>query len=452
VKLDSLAEKVADEIRQVMGIDSCQIILKEMKSENGTFDLVLLHVGRWDPKSNQFEKNEKGYYTVPGGTTRLVAELGKMCYASDVKDPEIRRIKKYKEYDPRTRSELAIPIKDRAGQIRGVLNVESPIPNRFSSADIRFLKLVAHYLESHFVIHFLFDYMSEIHQIALIQHNYEESLKEIAGGALRVLGADSVLIFEYRTGEGLVDKEATVAGNISSDKRAIDMRRAQPNNIPLAVIEHGESIFADDTASHPILSGKTTTAMDGFAKRFHEREGIKSTAALPLKIQGSNADASETVGAMFVNYRRPYRFKGVERYMDILGDLAATTIKVSREKQIARERIEQIRKFGDNLSRCLTIQELWNKVVSGTRQFVNSEISSLFIFDKIDGRLHRKCIAGFDGADYSDIAPDESYLPGEYLTGKACPANETNPGIIESADAENDKTVNKDALSIRLNE
>ena len=45
--------------------------------------------------------------------------------------------------DPTTRSELAVPLVNRAGQAIGVLNVESPLANTFSAEDIQFFQPIA---------------------------------------------------------------------------------------------------------------------------------------------------------------------------------------------------------------------------------------------------------------------------------------------------------------------
>ncbi|MFH1892424.1 MAG: GAF domain-containing protein [Candidatus Zixiibacteriota bacterium] len=109
-----------------------------------------------------------------------------------------------------------------------------------------------------------------------------------------------------------------------------------------------------------------------------------------------------------------------------------------------KRRLEEIREYQRQFSAADDPGILCKRIAELTRSFVNSEISSLFIFSKSTGRLERKHTAGFDGRDYSCIAPDEWYRPGKFLTGQACPLDAyTEAKIIESANAERDKHTNK---------
>jgi len=89
------------------------------------------------------------------------------------------------------------------------------------------------------------------------------------------------------------------------------------------------------------LSGPRTDRFD--RPRFVEREGIKSSAGVLLKVE------NEIVGVMFVNYRRPITFGPEVRYrIEIFANQAALAIRNARlyrdvketqEKLIASERL-----------------------------------------------------------------------------------------------------------------
>ncbi|MBS1705627.1 MAG: GAF domain-containing protein [Armatimonadetes bacterium] len=65
------------------------------------------------------------------GVIAFVAAEGKPFLSGDVTEEPV-----YRSYVENTQSELAVPVRDRTGRIRAVVNVESDQPNHFKEADI----------------------------------------------------------------------------------------------------------------------------------------------------------------------------------------------------------------------------------------------------------------------------------------------------------------------------
>ena len=65
--------------------------------------------------------------------------------------PKVTREDDYIELEPLTKSELAVPIKDEEGRLRGVLNLESNISGTFTSADIWELATFARSITPHLI-------------------------------------------------------------------------------------------------------------------------------------------------------------------------------------------------------------------------------------------------------------------------------------------------------------
>ncbi|MBC7248844.1 MAG: GAF domain-containing protein [Anaerolineae bacterium] len=87
--------------------------------------------------------------------------------------------------------------------------------------------------------------------------------------------------------------------------------------------------------------------------------------------------------------------------------------KVSREAEARRRWLDVLHILSQRLTGVSQLDPLFQLVVDTTRERLNAEISSLFLLEK--GRLVRKAIAGVE----NEWFPEESYEPGQGLTGRA---------------------------------
>ncbi|MFH1892471.1 MAG: GAF domain-containing protein [Candidatus Zixiibacteriota bacterium] len=323
--IDSLSQKVASEILRIMDVDCCQIALKERMVEEDRL-VVYFNTG-WNLEGRGLSTDDQERYILSGGVVGEVAHKGETTYIPDLDDKSNPLSGLYKRYNDEMRCELAVAIRDKAGSPIGVLNVEHRDKNFFDETDITFLESIASIIENHFVIRFLLDAQAEIYQVANLQEDYRVRLEQIAKGVLKVLRADSVLLFEYESGEFKKNTTQLAVGNIKSATNELTVSVPDAGkHIPQEVIAHNSSIFANRTEDDAILSGRTTTEQRVDNKqRFYEREGVKSSAALLLR----SPKESEILGVMFVNYKRYYEVEKLSRYMEIFASLAGTAIKTS---------------------------------------------------------------------------------------------------------------------------
>lgn len=88
-----------------------------------------------------------GPYQGPLACMHLEQGVG-VCWASASRDeavvvPDVHAFEGHIACDPATRSEVVVPVRDGAGVVRGVLDVDSAQPDAFSDADAQGLAQVA---------------------------------------------------------------------------------------------------------------------------------------------------------------------------------------------------------------------------------------------------------------------------------------------------------------------
>jgi len=150
-----------------------------------------------------------------------------------------------------------------------------------------------------------------------------EVLKKIARNALLTLDADNVAVYQYHADRNEFNSPPVMDGHFEDpDAMNTDL---SPEDSPFEFVKRGRSQFIPDVYQHkePALVSPSSQGR----RRFVEREGVKSCAALVLR----SAEAGGVVGLLFVNFRRHHEFSGEEkRAMDALATSAAQAIRNAR--------------------------------------------------------------------------------------------------------------------------
>ncbi|MBN1155641.1 GAF domain-containing protein [candidate division KSB1 bacterium] len=147
-------------------------------------------------------------------------------------------------------------------------------------------------------------------------------LNSITFNTFITMDADLVILYRYNESTREVAHPPFVHG----DLRFPDVmhRPFHKNDVQFKVIEARRDIFASDVKherrfSHEEIKNKKIKEDE---LKFADREGIKSCAALLLKVK------NEIVGMMFINYRRRQKFDADQkRIMKILANQAALAIR-----------------------------------------------------------------------------------------------------------------------------
>ena len=163
-----------------------------------------------------------------------------------------------------------------------------------------------------------------------------EVLRQVARSARSVLGADLVDVYEYIE----ADNRYILPPILEGERRDPFVPKDQifDDDVIVRVIKGREPIYNPDAQTEPLLTGLfTVERLHRPDKRFVVREGILSSAAIPLKAAG------KTVGAMFVNYRVRQAFTREQRgAIELFANQAAMAIYNARVYEQARGRIEAL--------------------------------------------------------------------------------------------------------------
>ena len=134
--LNALGQEVLEHLEKMMRYERGAIALRDETSG----ELQLMAHARMSLDERAYRKEierVQGFFEIPQGITRWVAEHGEVVRAGDVKnDP------RYLEADPAIKSEMAVPLKV-GERLIGALNVESVELDAFSEHDERLLVTVA---------------------------------------------------------------------------------------------------------------------------------------------------------------------------------------------------------------------------------------------------------------------------------------------------------------------
>ncbi|MFQ5652801.1 MAG: ATP-binding protein [bacterium] len=156
----------------------------------------------------------------------------------------------------------------------------------------------------------------------------EETLNQIASSARQVLGADPVILFQHDAVKRKFVPPAIYAGELVEEEEYVRTFAFRSQTFAELIVADGQSLYFEreqDIEQHPFMTLPLQNPLEGRPSiRFHEREEIKSMAALVLKA------GREPVGLMFLNYRTRQEFTpATKKLMNTFGSYAAIAIKNS---------------------------------------------------------------------------------------------------------------------------
>ena len=177
--------------------------------------------------------------------------------------------------------------------------------------------------------------LTELYEIGLplvsltSAHKLSQTLEGIVIDAKDKLGADVITLYQYDQDRAEFVTPPTIAGEI---REPLHMQaKIYKDDVAARIVQKRQPYFASDAKNDPFILGPRPRP--GWPPRFIKREGIKSSAGIPLMV------GEETVGLMFVNYRTPHHFTEDEkRLIRIFAHQAAIAIQNARWFERASER------------------------------------------------------------------------------------------------------------------
>jgi signal transduction histidine kinase len=183
------------------------------------------------------------------------------------------------------------------------------------------------------------DVLTSLHRVGqdiAAARQTSQVLKEIAHSAQALLDAHIVMVYRYHRESNTVD-QPVIAGE-STDKYRLKLDLNQ-DNILTWLLRETRPYYSPDAPQDPLLAIQTAidAAENGKPRpTFVQLQNIKSFAGIPLVADG------ETVGVMFVNYRRRRQFDADDQQAhELFAQQAAVAIKNAASAEFARDLIVQ---------------------------------------------------------------------------------------------------------------
>ncbi len=264
------------------------------------------------------------------GITGSVAKTGQAMIISDVGNDPDRLYFSHAAF-PATMAELAVPIKV-SNQVVAVLDIEANRKNAFGNEDRQAMEFIsAHLSEIYKQTHLLGRYKklaelsTKLASTVIGVRDLGMLFKEIGLMAMEVLDAQ-LIGYYYKDPQNDGIKGPYTSGAVLSPEYTEPKYTSNP--LILKLFSGAEIRTFPDAQKEADLLG--TVSSSGLDQPFVIREGIVSCAAVPLAARG------ETIGLMFVNYRRPEKFsRELLDTIEIIAPLAALGIQNSIQEEIS---------------------------------------------------------------------------------------------------------------------
>ncbi len=290
------------------------------------------------------------------------------------------------------RSMLLVPI-TLEGKVSGVISADMDGLNGFDEHDQVLLEALAGQAAVAVRNARLFERekaraetLQRLHQIGeqllsaeLLAQGPEQALRQVAQSAQSVLDADLVDVYQYYEAENRYGIPPILEGKrydltVSKDDIFED-------DVVARIVKDGKPRYTADAQADLFLSGPFTVERPNLPdKRFVVREGVLSSAALPLTAAG------ETVGVMFVNYRNRQDFAPDQReIIELFANQAATTIYNTRLFQQTKDQAQALMTLSQVAQRLVSIQEapesprlLLEQIAQNAKAVLDADIVELY--------------------------------------------------------------------------
>lgn len=277
---------------------------------------------------------------------------------------------------PASRSRLCVPIKINE-RVIGLLNVESPRPNRFTASDQQILQTLADQAATAIDNARLYEEIGQkVEELASMQMisqtitstlDLRETLTVITNHAIRLFNARSasLALYEIATGELWVDAISGDPADLIQDKQL-----PMGKGVVGWVIEQGDPLLIPDV-----------TQDARFSAEFKQQLDAQPHAILCFPLQ----TRSGIIGVIRVISKRGRRFTLRDlRLLSWLAMPAVTAIENARlyeAQRLAREQAEILREATSALTATLNLDQVLESILTHLKQVVPYDTARIFLWE-----------------------------------------------------------------------
>ncbi|MFN0111028.1 MAG: GAF domain-containing protein [Blastocatellia bacterium] len=280
------------------------------------------------------------------------------------------------------------------GDSFGVLSVQHTNPDVYDEEDLQLLKLVGTQVAQALANQRMYRYFDDLDKTgqSLTQQLESENLfQEIVDRIHKASDADVVVLYPY-DGKRPESDRFIMPPYVSGELFHPDNLKPYVNQDDLAwlALNNNEPVFRRTPAELYEALGGNPTKRTG---NFEEREQIKSTAALALKI------SDEAVGVLFVNYRVRQRFDAPQKALILgLANYAAIAIRNSRLLN-QHHLLERLRQIDRAISQSLDLKTVLYAILDEGRKVLPADEAAIMLYDPKNNMLQVEAARGSKSDD-----------------------------------------------------
>ena len=398
--LPSVLKTLVERAMQIIGADSAS--LHYLYAPQSQSYLHEVHTGRqldrhflkkYPPRADGL-----GFEAMRDGVIKFIPDFSKGH------DDDYLKIYNPGIYACGIRSMAALPLIVTENE-KSVLYVHFRHLHRFTLDEIGWVKLFANQA-AHAIHHALIyeqrrDRTLQLEALNSVAHSLvtttQESdfLQDIAWDIYHLFGADLVIIYivniyEYTALKKRIKTPPVIAGKTKVAK-SMDTPVTE-HNAPVALIEKNNNEFAEDASHSEIMNSPEHRHADESKKylSFVKREKIKSSAGILLKVE------NQTVGVMFMNYRRHHKFSEEEK--KIIETVASWVGIAIRNRKL----LEALNAVDRDIITTFDHKELLSLIVKLAAEITNAEIGDIRLPNELDPQsieVHARHPLQVDGDD-----------------------------------------------------
>jgi GAF domain-containing protein len=261
----------------------------------------------------------------------------------------------------------------------GVLSIQHNQPNAYGGEDLYLLQLIGNHVASalsNLRLFYSLRRLNETGQFLTRQLDSEQVLPGVAEWIRETTQADIAVLYPYVQASRQFQFPPNVSGTFLVPEFP-QPSFSRPDDIASLTLKQSQPVFAKDSSElYAKLGGDPGPRMGNF----EQREKIRSTAALPLRV------GDEKVGVLFVNYRQPQRFDAPQKQLiEGLASYAAIAIKNSRELQTLTRRhvaeLELLREIDRELNRSLDPKQVMNTMLVRASAHISADGASVLLYN-----------------------------------------------------------------------
>lgn len=286
---------------------------------------------------------------------------------------------------------IFVPLRLR-GVPLGLLSVQYPEPDAFTTEDVHLLKLLGAQITSALNSLRLYENLRQLNetgQLLTRQLDSGDVLQYVVDQIRVTTRADLVILYPYQQSNDNFELPPYLSGDLIKPEMP-QPSTAKPDDIAFQILHQIRPIFAEESLDLYTILGYKKGVRRG---RFITRERVRSTAAIPLWI------VHEPLGVLFINFRQSQRLDAPQKQLiQGLANYAAIAIKNSREFDALADRrlkeLEILSRIDREISKTLDLPQVLQTILELATNQVPADKASILLYDARTKALQKRAVVG----------------------------------------------------------